>query len=641
MTACVPRDVGHHGELSQLASGAGRAVVAVIGIDHYQRWPRLGNAVRDAAAVALVFRDLGFDEAARPLLNEDATNTAMWSLVTHELTALGSEDRLVIFYAGHGATKRHSLGEDVIKTGYLIPVDAQEETHTWIELESWLRAVALLPARHILVILDACHSGVALAPLVKWRDVSSGREDDLGALTSRRSRRVIASALDDQIALDNGPIDGHSLFTGCLIEGLRNDLLPMTTGSGLGVYLQGRVATYPGSQQTPDFGAFVLDDRGEIVINLSGSQNNLSVERSFSKTPVSLSQVNQFRVMARLPRELRRFLNGILQIARSFRRKLFLVLFGLGTIVVVAAVIVKQTGRQRKSIATLTSMIRFDGGYFAMGRTKTELEDECRRLGKACRKDALDREQPSHRVFLSPFFLDIHETTNQEFASWLNVDASRFTITDDSVKRPRSHVNDATGVLLLDLYPVYLGIGFDEGPRRRFFVHSGYENKPVVQVTWDAAFQFCAARGKRLPTEAEWEFAARGNTPRRYPWGDEEPRCDGTVLARDKGAVCAGFSLGPSAVTDSWQDWTAEHVADMGGNVMEWVSDAFVLPYYPPCGECLNPRQENPSPGVEDNRVVRGGSWGTFIFARTSARGRWRRQAVADSLGFRCAVDAQ
>lgn len=89
----------------------------------------------------------------------------------------------------------------------------------------------------------------------------------------RQSRRIITSALDDQVALDSGPVHGHSLFTGCLIEALTDGIKKsgrrVTTGSELGLYVQGRVQTYPGSTQTPDFGTFTFDDRGEMIIPLS------------------------------------------------------------------------------------------------------------------------------------------------------------------------------------------------------------------------------------------------------------------------------------------------------------------------------------------------------------------------------------
>jgi uncharacterized caspase-like protein len=215
------RDVAGE-EVDSCADGdTGRKLIAVVGIDRYRHWRRLSNAVRDAIGAWEVFRDVGFDQAVQPMLNEAATFSAMWSLVTDDLKSLGHDDSLILFYAGHGATQVHDLGKDVVRTGYLIPVDAEDRISMWIDLEGWLRAVALLPPRHILVILDACHSGLALDPVMKWRDRSSWHSEPLTALKARRSRRVITSALDNEIALDSGPVQGHSLFTGCLIEALR------------------------------------------------------------------------------------------------------------------------------------------------------------------------------------------------------------------------------------------------------------------------------------------------------------------------------------------------------------------------------------------------------------------------------------
>ena len=138
-----------------------------------------------------------------------------------------------------------------------------------------MRAVSLLPAKHILVILDACHSGIALGPIIKWRDIGTWQSTPLPTLMARRSRRIITSALDDQVALDSGPLHGHSLFTGCLIEGLTHGLgragSRAVTGSELGLYVQRRVEAYPNSRQTPDFGTFDFDDRGEMVIPLESS----------------------------------------------------------------------------------------------------------------------------------------------------------------------------------------------------------------------------------------------------------------------------------------------------------------------------------------------------------------------------------
>jgi tetratricopeptide (TPR) repeat protein len=249
-------------------------VVVAIGIDHYAAWPRLHNAVNDARGAARMFRELGFVEVTGPLLDGAATGEAMRRLVNIDLAELSPDDDLVVFFAGHGHTDVATYDDVSVKTGYIIPADSAapdgRDGATWLRLDGWLSDIARLPPKHILVIIDACNSGVALSALHKWRDGAAALTDDLDALRARRSRCVITSALDDQRAMDGGPRPGHSLFTGCLIEGLSGGLADggqrVATGREIGQYLQKRVRSYPHTTQTPDFGAFELDDRGDIVV---------------------------------------------------------------------------------------------------------------------------------------------------------------------------------------------------------------------------------------------------------------------------------------------------------------------------------------------------------------------------------------
>ncbi len=257
---------------------SGQRVIAAIGIDRYRKWPRLSNAVNDARGAVKVFSRLGFEPLVEPLYDEAATADALRSLVTDDLAKLGRNDSVVLFFAGHGHTITRTFHEgDSVKTGYIIPADGDSpggSTARWLRLDSWLSDVARLEAKHVLVFLDACHSGIALGSLIKWRD-SQQRTEPLAILGRRRSRRVITSALDDQRAMDSGPVPGHSLFTGCLIEGLNGAIAPpgaCVTGSQIGFYLQQRVTSYPSSEQTPDFGTLEEDKRGELILEIVAEQ---------------------------------------------------------------------------------------------------------------------------------------------------------------------------------------------------------------------------------------------------------------------------------------------------------------------------------------------------------------------------------
>lgn len=301
------RDVVSQEQQPSRNAMVGRAYVAVIGIDRYRTWNRLYNAVSDARGAMRLFAGLGFELVAPPLFDDDATGDALRRLVIDDLSGLGEDDSLVLFFAGHGHTITRTYGETSVRDGYLIPIDGDRpggRAGTWIRLESWLTEITRIPAKHILVILDACHSGLALGPILQWRSrgVENARREPLDQLRARRSRRIITSALDDQLAMDGGPVPGHSLFTGCLIEAMTGGLVASTghqivTGSEIGHYVQRRVSEYPGSVQTPDFGALELDDRGELLVHIrrngAGEIQRQSWMRRLHARPLGASSAYQ------------------------------------------------------------------------------------------------------------------------------------------------------------------------------------------------------------------------------------------------------------------------------------------------------------------------------------------------------------
>lgn len=275
------RDIQLAEQTAARDAGGGRMYVAVVGIDRYRdrAWGRLQRAVSDARGARDTFMALGFQEFRPALFDDAATGAALHQLVTDELRALGSEDSLVVFFAGHGHTVTTPYADGTVaKRGYLVPVDGDPPgpaVGSWVNLEAWLHELSHLPPKHILVVIDACHSGIALNPVIRWRGKDVRSSEPLAKLRARRSRRIITSALDSELAMDSGPIEGHSLFTGCLIEALTGGLQAWTgqstaTGSEIALHVQRRVSSFPSSQQTPDFGALELDNRGELIIPLSG-----------------------------------------------------------------------------------------------------------------------------------------------------------------------------------------------------------------------------------------------------------------------------------------------------------------------------------------------------------------------------------
>jgi formylglycine-generating enzyme required for sulfatase activity len=284
------------------------------------------------------------------------------------------------------------------------------------------------------------------------------------------------------------------------------------------------------------------------------------------------------------------------------------------------------------------NMVRLRGGTFTMGRTAAEADAECVALGSQCRRDVIAREQPQRTVYVDPFALDVNEVTNEAFARWMN-GVPWHAEDDPGSDTPCRHAKTFDGVTIL--ISCQGSALWYQGDAPRLSVEAGFENRPAVGVTWDGARMYCSAQGKRLPTEAEWEFAARGFTARRFPWGDSAPRCEDTAYGRDEGLPCHGLEPRPANVGGSPQDWTPEGVHDLFGNVQEWVEDAFTRPSFPDCGDCRNPVVEPSTRDPGELRVVRGGAWSNSIFGGTSARARWIRNSAADGLGFRCAFTEQ
>ena len=154
---------------------------------------------------------------------------------------------------------------------------------------------------------------------------------------------------------------------------------------------------------------------------------------------------------------------------------------------------------------------------------------------------------------------------------------------------------------------------------------SGEDDHPVVNVNWHEAEAYCAWVGGKLPTEAQWEYAARGEDGRIYPWGDETPDCE---IANYSGCVGDTSPVGSYPDGASWVG-----ALDMAGNVWEWASDWYASDYYE------NSPAENPEgPNSSSSKVVRGGAWFNYAFVvRTSNRNRFQPEYRYFNLGFRCA----
>jgi iron(II)-dependent oxidoreductase len=233
--------------------------------------------------------------------------------------------------------------------------------------------------------------------------------------------------------------------------------------------------------------------------------------------------------------------------------------------------------------AATEGMVRIPGGTYILG------------------SDAAADARPVHQVVLKPFAIDRHEVTNAQFAEFLGTLHVRpLRDRGPGMLRP----GDVAGPDAFRLHeggrdprtPPYVALDDDESrlvvAGRRFGVMGGFERHPVNEVTWAGALAFCRWRGARLPTEAEWEAAARGREARTYPWGHAPPTPERAVYGRGSNNTAPVGSHPAGA--------TPEGVHDLAGNVAEWTSTRYrPYPYVATDG------REDPDAAGE--RVTRGG----------------------------------
>ena len=207
-------------------------------------------------------------------------------------------------------------------------------------------------------------------------------------------------------------------------------------------------------------------------------------------------------------------------------------------------------------------------------------------------------ESPAHPVYLKTYFIDLKEVTQSEYDRFVKMTKR---------EKPQVPVFEEDVAKLID------------------------PDFPVVGIGWNDAFAYCRWAGKRLPTEAEWEKAARGEGQRLYPWGKEFTYAYSNIGGDDDGfpylSPVGSYEMGRSPYG----------VYDMMGNVAEWVADTYDAHYYE-----NSPFRDPPGPDTTEFKVIRGSTWrdsklNARLTKRFSAK-MWRTDAT---IGFRCSQDVE
>jgi formylglycine-generating enzyme required for sulfatase activity len=278
------------------------------------------------------------------------------------------------------------------------------------------------------------------------------------------------------------------------------------------------------------------------------------------------------------------------------------------------AEVVNAAANDQAASAARPGMVFIKGGTFSMGTA-----------------DGMPAEAPVHRVAVRSFWMDAHEVTVAEFTKFVaatnyQTDAEKFGWSGVFNMKAGAweNVNGASW-----RHP--------DGPASQ-----ANPDEPVCQVSWCDAAAYAQWAGKRLPTEAEWEYAARGGmTGKRYAWGDE---------LRPGGKPVANWWQGHFPERNTGEDGfigrapvgqfapNGYGLFDMAGNVWEWCADWFAAEYY-----ARSPSTNPAGPDTGTERVLRGGSWMCSENYCTNYRVAARSHATPDSglnnLGFRCVSD--
>jgi peptidoglycan/xylan/chitin deacetylase (PgdA/CDA1 family)/uncharacterized caspase-like protein len=241
---------------------------AIIAVDDYATWPQLRYAAHDALGVKdVLIQKYNFKpDHIFTLLNKEASRQNIMSLLGDKLAdpnLVQREDRVLVFYAGHGATRKLASGREL---GYIIPVDADLSNYAGsaISMTNFQDISEAIAAKHVLFIMDSCYSGLGLT--------RGGSlllpQNYLSEMARREARQMLTAGGADQQVADSGP-NGYSVFTWILLQGLdgRGDLNGdgVITATELAAYVAPAVSAL--SHQTPAFGSLPGSEGGDFMFD--------------------------------------------------------------------------------------------------------------------------------------------------------------------------------------------------------------------------------------------------------------------------------------------------------------------------------------------------------------------------------------
>ncbi|MBN2103544.1 SUMF1/EgtB/PvdO family nonheme iron enzyme [bacterium] len=556
----------------------------VIGCGKYEvGWPELPNAINDAIKVADILSNQGFNVTLLKNPSFIELNKAVNYFVYH--IGLNSNNRILFYYAGHGYTMKMSYGANM---GYIVPVDAplpgidrSEFLSKAISMQMFETYARQIQSKHVLYIFDSCFSGTIFA-------LSRAIPSSISYKTAKPVRQFITAGDE------NEEVPDKSVFNSQFIAGINGEADcnkdGYVTGTELGDFLQNTVVNYTRESQHPQYGK-IRDpnlDKGDFVFVFESgdllNKNKKSVKEglqsindplamNFSKYTNEKDKYEWIKKLELMKSDFNKAkeINKDENISVINKKRMwndFLNIYNEDNPYAELDDQMRQIALNMINTLEDTSSVFIAGGAFVMGSEK----------GKS-------NEKPVRNIKISSFHIDRVEVSVGQYQAFC------LATNREMPKQP----------------------------------DWSSESCPVVNVQYEDACDYAKWKGKRLPTEAEWEYAAKGGIENIiYPWGNETSNKKANFNGSDgwdKTAPVYSFA------TNNYGIYC------MAGNVAEWCSD-----WYSPWGYLENDLKDPQGTKTGDLRVIRGGSYKSKIDdLRCTARQGKDPRFRYDFVGFRCA----
>lgn len=567
----------------------------IIGNNNYKHLPKLKTAVTDATEIEKILKThYGF----KTKLLLDATRRDILSTINEFRKQLGSNDNFFIYYAGHGEYDKTA------DKAYWLPVDAQKDNPVdWISATDITDNIKRIASRHILIVSDSCYSGTLTRAAVTDLEAKGEREEYINKMMARPSRTLMASGGSEPVADEGG--GNNSVFAAAFLRALNEADKPLFTAEEL---FHGRIKSIVAgkSEQVPEYNDIRNSghEGGDFVFQTAKASVSGTGGYTAPLTPVEIKEPSgkDFKIddLEKEAKEIEKnkeaWSSKLEEMKQAYSK---VKTFEEGT---------SPADRKASAWQRFLETFSQDNPYSQEDDTmRQEAEERIsywnnqQQIAMAPAKKFLDK--ITGKTFKDP-------TTGMEFVS---VKGGCYQMGDtfgdgESDEKPVHEV--CVDDFYIGKYEVTQGQWKAVMGNNPSYLKDCGDNCPVETVSWNDIQEFInklnnkTGKNYRLPTEAEWEYAARsGGKSEKYSGSNDVD----SVAWYDKNSGSKTHPVGQKAANGLG-------IYDMSGNVWEWVNDWYDSGYY------KNSPKNNPT-GADSGsfRVLRGGSWGGDAWVTRSA----------------------